>query len=403
MFGCIALGDPEVNAKWIDLFTSPVPVDKGSISLQDKFLRKYRLLHPEDLVPHIGLNFICLDNNLTHAHGKAVSIKGSSLSEPGLNIIISCTSTVTAKDLNDDPEVGNSSGYYYIGFDDNVHFVNNVFILPSVKSNLNISNDFKHKTNASVQSRIQNRFTNFTKKVIGEKDFSFAPSNSVENRIRKLAELDAWHKGPQSVYFTKENIIAKLLTLVSKLDEQEADDKKPEASKLKVYPTLTRKQSGFCSLDGTQFSFFLKFLSDTKSIMVSPEGVLERSIVGPLRNRKEEENRRRLETERRWKQEADDFIAFKEKERASVLSLIRDPSTDIPEDRQDEYIELFNEMKLGEFNKREYNEIKLDDEGEYNERNILDFPARYFINRLHILYDDKHPIEEVNTENNIEY
>jgi len=121
--------------------------------------------------------------------------------EPGLNILLSCSRYDLISNLNDDKvntEKGPAKGYYYLGFDKNIHYINNVIFMPK-----------KDDYTINLQNEIQPAIFNYDKNT----------KQTYLNRIQ--TEMDAvvqFFLKREAVYFTKSAILTKLNVLVALLE-----------------------------------------------------------------------------------------------------------------------------------------------------------------------------------------
>jgi len=155
-------------------------------SYRDLFLEKTGVGNdPEQL----GLHLLCLDKveaiairNFAQGpalHGNPDTVAKETIfryiqsaAQPGLTILLSCSQSDLIKMLNDtalNPTKGPSAGYYYLGFDKNIHYVNNIVVMPTGESysaeldalepiqftEQNTTNSYLQKVDATFQAAIQ--------------------------------------------------------------------------------------------------------------------------------------------------------------------------------------------------------------------------------------------------------
>ena len=121
------------------------------------------------------------------------------VAKPGLNIVLSCSQSDVIKMLNDttlNPTKGPSAGYYYLGFDKNIHYVNNIVVMPTGEP---YSNDLYALE--PIQFMNQNTTDSYLERV----------ETTFQRAIQKILEKGA-------VYFTTKNILDKFNILVAHIE-----------------------------------------------------------------------------------------------------------------------------------------------------------------------------------------
>ena len=198
---------------------------------RDRILKKYRQI-TEEKEDYSGIFLHCMDKCVLHAQEKVDIIKG----RPGLNIIMSCNTDLTVRKLN---ERDNPKGIYYLGFQSNVHYLQNILIMPRRHPNYSDFNEIHiRQTNSSEAST-----TNI--------------STSLEKILRYMLEergIAGANKDLSCVYFTRHNIQTKIeaiLENINKIDTKKLD-------------RISHKNGVFDFADGTVYETYEKFRKDVE-------------------------------------------------------------------------------------------------------------------------------------------
>jgi hypothetical protein len=199
--------------KGLDLLKSKTPARWSTPkTYRDLFLEKAGVGNdPEQL----GIHLLCLDKveaiairNFVQGtvHGNPDTIAKQTIfryiqsaAQPGLTILLSCSQSDLIKMLNDttlNPTKGPSAGYYYLGFDKNIHYVNNIVVMPTGES---------YSAELDALEPIQFTEQNTTNSYLQKVDATFQVA--IQTILKKGA-----------VYFTTKNILDKFNILVAHIE-----------------------------------------------------------------------------------------------------------------------------------------------------------------------------------------
>ena len=131
------------------------------------------------------INMICLSGPLSSGDKKINIINRA---KQGLNFILSCNVEPHMDKWNQHPVKGNTNGYYYLGFTENVHILDNVIILRNGRDELN---DNAIRITQDHYDKVLRRLLN--------------------PEMRRVV-----------AYLTRKNIIDKIRNLIAKIPEQQA-------------------------------------------------------------------------------------------------------------------------------------------------------------------------------------
>lgn len=242
--GCSMISYAEVNNWWINMIKENKINTK---SLQEIFLTNYKEKNPTDATDHTGINIMCLDRITDSTDKKIEKIllnDGSMPSiQPGLNVLISCYSTRVAVRLNNDETYGNKNGYYYIGFENIIFFVNNVILMP------NKDNKFEYNFVDFSTTNISNSLT-----------------EKIKLRLNKFRD-HILTSSPPSTYFTKINI----LTILRKIAEAITSNIK-----------ITNSMVEITKRNGTVFTTMEQFQTDIDGTEIDPTEFIDTTITTPI-------------------------------------------------------------------------------------------------------------------------
>ena len=255
--GCAIYSSPEVNDFWKRLLENTVG-GTDTRTLKDVFLARYKTLHPEDKTDHTGINILCMDNNSEMTHAKVQTIKGMP-PQPGLNLILSCSTSDTSRRLNRDKDLfGNKQGYYYIGFVDAIHPMDNVIFMSNARmSNLDVLIESIDKMTDSVLTKLEELKTTIL-------------TPSIRNPCH---------------YFTETNLLTKIRSLIPTLEIQSREDAKPKGEQLgyEKYPFITEKLGSFEKENGTLFTTKEKLESDTEGMRIDTRAFIGTYLTDVIR------------------------------------------------------------------------------------------------------------------------
>jgi len=191
---------------------NPETWDSYTSTYRDTFLHRFFTLNNSinnrnDTDKYSGIHVMCLDFPAYYKLGikfdqttdiTLLKEKLLPYMEPGLNILLSCSRYDLISLLNDDKvntEKGPAKGYYYLGFDKTIHYINNIILMPK-----------RDIYSQNLQGEIQPAIFNYAQNT----------KQTYLNRLQK--EMDAvvqFFLKRESVYFTKSAILAKLNILVA--------------------------------------------------------------------------------------------------------------------------------------------------------------------------------------------
>lgn len=254
--GCAIYSSPEVNDFWKRLLQNTVG-GADMRTLKDVFLARYRILHPEDAMDHTGINILCMDNNSEMSYAKVNTIKRMP-PQPGLNLILSCSTSDISRRLNRDKEFGNRQGYYYIGFYDAIHPMDNIIFM----------------TNARM----------LTAEVLIESIDKMTDLILTKLEDFKTTMFTSSSKNPCH-YFTETNLLTKIRSLIPTLQIQSVEDAKPKAEQLgdAKYPFINEAYGSFRTEDGTLFTDKATLESDTEGMRIDTRAFIETYLTDLIR------------------------------------------------------------------------------------------------------------------------
>ena len=221
-FDTLACTTIEDNQQWwIDLIKP----------YRDAFLKKSKETK-ETKETYSGIYLHCLDKCVMHAEEKVEIIQG----KPGLNILMSCNTDLTARKLN---ARDNTKGIYYLGFQSNIHYLQNILLMPRRHPKHSEFNEIRIQEN--IQSNILTKTINV----------------SMEKILRYMLQekgIDGKNKDLSCVYFTRQNILKKIEAILENIDRIEK----------KEVDRISQRNGIFHYEDGTPYESYEKFQEDVK-------------------------------------------------------------------------------------------------------------------------------------------
>lgn len=139
------------------------------------------------------INMICLSETLLGSFKADKNELVLSRAQPGLNFVLLCNVGKLIDKWNKDAEKGNKKGYYYLGFEPNVHIIDNVIVLREQGID-----DFSE----GAKRITQDHYDIMLRRILN-------PNEVIRNRIHKKV-----------AYLTIQNIIDKIRTLFAAITEQ---------------------------------------------------------------------------------------------------------------------------------------------------------------------------------------
>jgi hypothetical protein len=250
--GCFHLSTPEITAWW-ETLVNEVPAGKAS-SYKDSFLQRWRELNPGQDAGS-GLTIHCLSECILPSLNTNIKKRKSDKIildyKPGLNIIFSCKSDDIARALNREH---NTKGYYFLGFEGNVHPISNILIMVDKYSSRKLNEKYIKSSNRNY---IQN----------------------IKVELNKVLE-NLLEEEP-SYYITRENLQNKFLELVENINENLKEDglSKKMGSFQKASGAAAAAGAGYPPPTVTRFTTLEKFQNDTRAqrIDFDAEQLIKRS------------------------------------------------------------------------------------------------------------------------------